>query len=58
MFKHFNKKNLKFKLKKCRFHQKKIKFLKYIIGRDGIYINPQKIISVKKWPKSINTIEV
>ena len=36
----FNKKNLKFKLKKCQFHQKKVKFLRYIIRRNRIYINP------------------
>ena len=40
MLKRFNKRNLKFKLKKCYFHQKKIEFLGYIIGRDGVCINP------------------
>ena len=48
IFRRFNKRNLKFKLEKCRFHQKKIRFLKYIIGRDKIYINPQKIILIKE----------
>ena len=38
LLRHF-KKNLKLKLKKYYFHQKKIDFLKYIIGRNKISIN-------------------
>ena len=48
IFKYFNKRNLRFKLKKYHFHQKEIEFLKYVIRRDGVYINPQKIILVEK----------
>ena len=48
VFKYFNKKNLKFKPEKCYFHQKKVNFLKYIIRRDRVRINPQKIISIRE----------
>ena len=39
VFKRFNKKNLKFKMEKYHFHQKKIEFLGYIIRRDRVCIN-------------------
>ena len=45
---HFNKTELKFKLKKCRFYRKEIEFLKYIIGRNKIYINLIRITTVKE----------
>ena len=48
VFKHFNKKNLKFKLKKYCFYQEEVDFLGYIIKRDGVCINPQKIILIRE----------
>ena len=57
VLKYFNKKNLKLKPKKCRFHQKEIKFLGYIIRKNGIYINPRKIALVKRWLRPINIIK-
>ena len=58
IFKHFNKRNLRFKLEKYYFHQKEVNFLKYIIKRNRVYIKPQKIILIKEWPKPINIIQV
>ena len=48
MLKYFNKRNLRFKPEKYRFHQKEIKILRYIVGRDKVYINPQEIVSIKE----------
>ena len=48
MLKDFDKRNLRFRLEKYCFYQEEINFLKYIIGRDGVYINPQKIISIRE----------
>ena len=58
VFRRFNKRNLKLKSKKYRFHQEEVEFLGYIVGRDKIYINPQKIASIKEWPKPANIIKV
>ena len=40
VLKYFNKKNLKFKLKKCCFYQQEVEFLGYIVKKDGIYVDP------------------
>ena len=54
----FNEKNLRFKLEKCRFYQEEIEFLKHVIGRNRVYINPQKVALVKEWLKPANITEV
>jgi hypothetical protein len=35
--------NLYAKLSKCSFHQKEVHFLGFIIGQDGIHIDPERI---------------
>ena len=39
-------------LKKCRFHQDEVRFLGFVISRDGIRMEEEKINTVKKWPES------
>ena len=48
VLRYFDKRNLRLKPKKYCFHQKEVKFLGYIIGRDRIYVDPRKIISIKE----------
>ena len=38
-------------LKKCRFYQDEVKFLGFIISRDGIRMEEERINTVKKWPE-------
>ena len=46
VFRQFNNRRLLFKLKKCKFHQTKIKFLRHIIGQEKIHINSIKIKAI------------
>ena len=46
------------KLEKCFFHQTKIEFLGYIIGKDGIQMDPAKTSSVTDWPTPKNPKEI
>ena len=54
----FNKKDLRFKPKNYHFHREKVQFLQYIIRRNRVYINPQKVTLIKKWLKPTNITEV
>ena len=47
----FRKYGLYTSLKKCRFHKDKVRFLGFVVSRDGIRIEEEKIDAVKKWPK-------
>ncbi|CAD0055203.1 unnamed protein product [Aureobasidium pullulans] len=49
---------LKANPKKCEFHVKETEFLGFIIGVDGIRIDPAKITSIKEWPTPKNLKEV
>ncbi|KAG9814520.1 hypothetical protein KCU63_g19795, partial [Aureobasidium melanogenum] len=49
---------LKANPKKCEFHVKETEFLGFIIGIDGIRIDPAKITSIKEWPTPKNLKEV
>lgn len=44
---------------KCEFHKKNVKFLGFIIGTDGIKIDPEKTKSVNEWPtpKTVKDIQ-
>ena len=46
--------NLKLSLKKCTFFANSIKFLGYIISKQGIQTDPEKINVVVKWPSPCN----
>jgi hypothetical protein len=39
------------KLNKCFFNIEKIEFLGFIIGFIGVKLDPNKILTIKKWPK-------
>ena len=45
-------------LKKCRFHQDKIRFLGYVVSSKGISMEAKRIEVVKEWPepKSVRDI--
>ena len=42
--------NLKIKLSKCNFLKKEIKYLGHAICKDGVQVNPNKIMAVKDFP--------
>jgi hypothetical protein len=50
--------NLYAKLSKCSFHQKEVHFLGFIIGRDGIRIDPERIRTISDWPSLTSFYDV
>lgn len=44
---------------KCEFHKKSVKFLGFIIGTDGVKIDPEKTKSIEEWPtpKTVRDIQ-
>jgi len=43
-----DKRDLHLKPEKCEFHQEKVDFLEFVVGRHGIRMNPEKIKAVKE----------
>ncbi|KAF7116923.1 hypothetical protein CNMCM5793_005553 [Aspergillus hiratsukae] len=43
--------NLYAKLSKCSFHQTEVKFLGFIVGRDGVRMDPDRVKTVQEWPE-------
>jgi hypothetical protein len=43
---------------KYTFHAKKMEFLSYIMGSNGIKIDPKKVQAVQDWPIPRNVTEV
>ncbi len=43
-----NRRNLHLKLKKCEFHQEEIDFLKFVVKRHEVRMNPKKLQAVKE----------
>ena len=41
--------NLRLKASKCEFHKEKIEYLGYIVRREKIKINPEKIQKILEW---------
>src|SRR5436190_253147 len=37
-------------LKKCKFFANEVDFLGFIVGRDSIWMDPEKVESVASWP--------
>ena len=58
VFLRFQKYNLKLKPSKCQLMQTEVKFLGKIISRNGIFVNPDRIDAVKKWPRPKTRKEV
>jgi hypothetical protein len=47
-------------LKKCSFFQTEVKFLGFIVGREGIRMDPKRVKVITQWPqlKSIHDIQI
>ena len=52
------KAGLKLNPKKCEFNKLEVEFLGYIIGVEGIKINPEKIKAIQQWPTLTSVKEV
>lgn len=46
-------------IKKCEFSVKSTRFLGFIVGTDGIQVDPQKIVVIKDWkrPSTVTGIQ-
>ena len=55
---YLEEKDLRLNLEKCKFYKKKVNFLGFIIGRNGIRINPVKIKVVKEQETPTNIKEI
>ena len=49
-----SKQQLKIKGEKCDFHKHKIDFLRFVIKREDVKIDPKKIKKILDWPESRN----
>lgn len=58
VFLRFRRFKLKLKPKKCQLFQVKVPFLGRIVSKDGVQVDPEKVIAVKKYPLPRNTKEV
>ena len=45
---------LRYNLEKYKFHQKEVEFLRFIVGINGIQIDPGKIKKIFDWSESKN----
>ncbi len=48
MLKYLNKRDLSFKLKKCKFYCKKVDFLEFVVEQYKIRINLNKLKTIKE----------
>jgi len=53
-----NMRNLHLKPKKCEFHREKVDFLKFVVERYGVRMNPKKLRAIKEWKSSTNVKKV
>ena len=49
---------LKLKPEKCEFNKPEVEFLRYIIGINGIKMDPNKITAIQDWPQPTTVKEV
>ena len=49
---------LKLKPEKCEFNKPEVEFLGYIIGINGIKMDPNKITAIRDWPQPTTVKEV
>ena len=47
-------------MSKCEFHKDEVKFLGFIVGQDGVKVDPSRLTTVTEWPEphSIHDIQV
>ncbi len=58
VFEKIRKAKLKLKLKKCHFCNREIKFLGYVVGKDGIKTDENKINKVREFPRPTTIGEI
>ncbi|KAL9299020.1 putative nucleotidyltransferase, Ribonuclease H [Arabidopsis thaliana] len=46
------------KLSKCSFWQRSVGFLGHVILDQGVLVDPEKIRSIKEWPRPRNATEI
>ena len=46
------------KFRKCEFCLSKVAFLKHIVGKDGIMVDPSKVEAVNNWPRPASVSKV
>ena len=48
------------KQSKCEFHKEEVEFLEFVVGKDGICMDPVKVESITTWPvpKSVHDIRM
>ena len=51
-------KKLYAKLKKCEFWLRSVAFLKHVITKDGVFVNPQKVQAILVWNRPTSVSEV
>ncbi|GKC68471.1 putative reverse transcriptase domain-containing protein [Tanacetum coccineum] len=52
------KEKLYAKFSKCEFWLKEVQFLRHVVNRDGIYVDPSKVESVKNWKTPESSTEI
>ena len=50
--------DLRLKPEKCEFHKQEVTFLGFVVGSEGIRMDPKKIAAIKDWPTPTNVKEV
>ena len=58
LFETLRKQKLYGKLEKCSFHMQEVGFLGFIIGKDGVKVDPSKIEAVKNWPVPTSVTQI
>ena len=46
------------KLNKCSFFQIEVRYLGHVVSKEGIVVDPEKIIAIMEWPTHSNVDEV
>ena len=58
VFERIRKSGLKLRIDKCHFCYQELKFLGYVIGKDGVKVDQDKIEKVKNFPRPMNITEL
>ena len=54
----FRQSGLKLKPGKCKFFQKRVKFLGHVVSQDGVGVDPLKVSCIREWPFPRNITEL
>ena len=46
------------KRQKCEFGRSRVKYLGHVVGNGTVYADPDKVATVRTWPKPTNVKEV